>query len=130
MIPPNIRKKLRHIECRILGVNNDFKNMRNEEIFDKIYNEGIWGRDKSMISTSGGGSHIKEIINPYITKVSDFLKKIKPSVIVDLGCGDFNVGSKFVSLTDRYIACDVSNVILRRNKDKFSSLKNVEFKFK
>ena len=36
---------------------------------------------------------------------------------------------KFVSLTDLYIACDVSNVILRRNKDKFSSLKNVEFKF-
>lgn len=77
--------------------------------------------------TSGSGSHLDEIIEPYISLVTKFLLEKNPSVVVDLGCGDFNVGKNFVDLCDLYVACDVSSKILKRNKNKFSNIKNVEF---
>ena len=39
--------------------------MGNDSIFDNIYNEGLWGVDSNGISTSGVGSHSKDVINPY-----------------------------------------------------------------
>ncbi|BBM89279.1 hypothetical protein COTS27_00975 [Spirochaetota bacterium] len=126
IIPPRIQQKLG--QAKMFRIGNNFKNMTNAYVFDKIYNKGTWGKNIDGISTSGIGSHTKEIIHPYITQISNFLLEKKPSIIVDLGCGDFNIGSNFVSFTDKYIACDVSNVILSRNRDKFSSLTNVEFK--
>ena len=49
-------------------------------------------------------------------------------MIVDLGCGDFNIGKNFSGYANEYIACDVSTVILERNKLTFSELPNVTFK--
>lgn len=103
--------------------------MGNDLIFDNVYNEGLWGVNPNGISTSGEGSHAKEVINPYIIKIIDFLLEKRPSIIVDLGCGDFNVGKYFPAYADHYIACDVSKIILKRNKNKFSSLGNVDFRF-
>ena len=103
--------------------------MGNDSIFDNVYNKGLWGVDPNGISTSGVGSHAKDVINPYIIQILDFLLEKRPSTIVDLGCGDFNVGKYFAAYADQYIACDVSKVILERNKNKFSSLDNVDFRF-
>jgi len=103
--------------------------LENSVIFDKVYNEGIWGVDANGVSTSGSGSHTKEITYPYIIKILDFLLEKRPSIIVDLGCGDFNVGKYFTAYANQYIACDVSKVILERNRNKFSSLSNVDFRF-
>jgi len=103
--------------------------LENSVIFDKVYNEGIWGVDANGVSTSGSGSHAKEITYPYIIKILDFLLEKRPSIIVDLGCGDFNIGKYFTAYVNQYIACDVSKVILERNRNKFSSLSNVDFRF-
>ena len=103
--------------------------MENEKIFDEVYNKGHWGVNADGVSISGPGSHAKEIINPYIIKIIDFLLEKRPSIIVDLGCGDFNVGKYFAAYVNQYIACDVSKEILERNKNKFSSLSNVDFRF-
>ena len=96
---------------------------KNADIFNEIYKKGYWAN-----TGSGSGSHNPEIIEPYIIKVREFLTKIKPITIVDLGCGDFNVGKNFVDLTQNYIACDISSVILDRNKTNFSNFNNVNFK--
>ena len=126
------RMKLKYARAKIFGndfgIDNEYKNMTNAEVFDSIYNRGVWGKNVDGNSTSGSGSHTKEITYPYITKISKFLMEKKPSIIVDLGCGDFSIGSNFVSFADKYIANDVSNIILSRNIDKYSYLENVEFK--
>ena len=101
--------------------------IENNLIFNRVYNEGLWGVNPDGISTSGPGSHAKKIINPYIIKILDFLLERRPSRIVDLGCGDFNIGKYFTAYVDQYIACDVSSEILNRNKNKFTQLKNVDF---
>tara|TARA_B100000989_G_scaffold229469_1_gene176348 strand:+ start:504 stop:1247 length:744 start_codon:yes stop_codon:yes gene_type:complete len=126
-IPFQIRKKLRKLEAKLFGVDNDFKNMNNSDIFDKIYKEGRWGKNIDGDSISGSGSHEVNIIQPYISKVSNFLLDVKPTTIVDLGCGDFNIGKNFVKFSKKYIACDVSNEILNRNKKNFFSFNNVSF---
>jgi hypothetical protein len=109
-------------------IDKNFGDMNSADIFDKIYSDKIWGGDFDGNSISGAGSHSEDVVKPYVDKVSNFLLKIQPSVIVDLGCGDFNIGKNFVDYAEEYIACDVSNKILNRNKKNFSSIKNVEFK--
>lgn len=127
-IPPQMRVNIRKAQKKIFGIENDFKGMENSDIFDKIYNEGIWGKNVDGRSTSGEGSHSPEVINPYIAEISNFLSQTKTNTVVDLGCGDFNVGRNFTSLTKNYIACDVSDVILKRNKTKYQSIKHLDFR--
>ena len=129
IIPQSIRLMLRQFQYLLLKVKGDkeFKNLSNSEIFNKIYSDGIWGKNEYGQSVSGSGSHTNENIQPYISEISKFLLDIKPSILVDLGCGDFNVGKNFINLCEKYIACDVSSEILNRNKENFSKLKNVNF---
>lgn len=128
LIPLQMRVNIRKAQAKIFGIENDWKGMENSDVFDKIYDEGIWGKNADGSSTSGEGSHSPEVINPYITEISNFLSQKKTNTVVDLGCGDFNVGRNFVSLTKNYIACDVSDVILKRNKTKYHSIKNLDFR--
>jgi SAM-dependent methyltransferase len=65
-------------------------------------------------------------VKPYINAASELFKKLKISKVIDLGCGDFNIGEKLVSYCDHYVACDISKVILERNKKKFK-LDNLNF---
>ncbi len=98
-----------------------------EEVFDKIYQEGTWGEDEHGNATSGSGSHAIEIVKPYVNEVSGLLKTLEKPVVVDLGCGDFNVGSQLAALSERYIACDVSSQVLQTNRRKYA-IPNVEFR--
>ena len=74
-----------------------FGGLTNKQIFTKIYAEQHWGtpEDPGDRFYSGTGSHEASIIDTYVGAVKFFLSHFteKPSV-VDLGCGDFSVGSK------------------------------------
>ncbi|HUS02464.1 MAG TPA: class I SAM-dependent methyltransferase [Chitinophagaceae bacterium] len=97
-----------------------FRNLRNEEIMLKIYKEKWWGSNKQYDSEfySGSGSHDEDIILPYISAVQDFLKTGRFNV-VDVGCGDFNVGSQLYKFSLNYIACDIVLPLIEHNKNKF-----------
>ena len=126
-IPFRVRFWLRKIQNKIFGTEREYKNMSHTQIFDKIYSNKTWGETYNGQSTSGDGSHLAYIIQPYINMVNSFLSETKPSSIVDLGCGDFNIGKNFVPFTHQYIASDVSSVILERNKVEYSNFNNVNF---
>jgi hypothetical protein len=98
---------------------NSFSGLSCEEVFDKIYKDGYWGRDQSGESISGAGSYANYLIDPYILSVQRVLSSYVKPIVVDLGCGDFNVGKQLVSSASKYIACDVSEFILNKNKLKF-----------
>lgn len=105
-------------------------NMSTQQVFTKIYEDGIWGTstDPEQQYYSGSGSHITDITETYVRHVSSFLKKFaeKPNV-VDLGCGDFAVGSQLRPFCDRYIACDIVPALIEHNRKRFASL-NVDFR--
>lgn len=108
----------------------DYRGKPLDQTFDKIYASGIWGvsEDPSQVFYSGSGSHDEVVVVPYIQAVSRFLEALetKPDV-VDLGCGDFNVGSQLRGYCNGYVACDVVEKLIRFNQEKYSEL-GVDFR--
>lgn len=85
----------------------------------QIYEQHLWG-GKSFDFYSGEGSHNSEIVIPYIEVVTSFLESHENNLIVcDLGCGDFNVGKHLTNHTKTYIAVDIVEALIQRNKTTF-----------
>jgi hypothetical protein len=79
----------------------------------------VWGRDSDGSATSGYGSHEPRIVRPYVRGTQLLKKQLGCSSIADLGCGDFNIGRQLAVFCSEYIACDVSEFILARNRERF-----------
>ena len=93
---------------------------------EQVYELKLWGGQKPDFY-SGSGSHETEIVKPYITAVTSFLRSFKTSITVcDLGCGDFNVGKELVEYTKKYVAIDIVVPLIAFNKEKFKE-PNLEF---
>jgi len=121
-IPKSILLKRRNRRLMVMNGKS------NSEIFSATYNNFLWGRKSNDFKFySGDGSHLPEIVNDYIANVSNFLSSFeaKPSV-VDIGCGDFNIGSQLAHLTSEYIACDVVTSVIEQNRKLFM-IENVKF---
>jgi hypothetical protein len=111
-LPRFILQIIRHRKMR------QYTNLSTEQVFTKIYRSGAWGKsdDVSTPFFSGAGSHRSELVAPYIQAVRDFLISFdRKQVVVDLGCGDFFVGSQIRSFSARYIACDVVPKLIEFN---------------
>jgi O-antigen/teichoic acid export membrane protein len=89
-------------------------------VFEAIYREKLWGNTALSEYDSGPGSTDPAIVTPYIEATGGFLKTLpgKPNV-VDLGCGDFSVGSKLRHYCARYVACDVVPDLIAHNTEGF-----------
>jgi hypothetical protein len=98
------------------------------EVFEAVYRERVWGGSGDADFYSGEGSHDPEIVGPYVAAVSEFLRSLpaKPRA-VDLGCGDFNVGSRLRPLCSEYVACDIVPSLIERNRRVFAD-RDVEFR--
>jgi SAM-dependent methyltransferase len=93
----------------------------------QIYKQHLWGGNHTDFY-SGEGSHHPELVDPYVEVVSTFLSTFEtPPVVCDLGCGDFNVGSRLVEFTQRYIAVDIVEDLIRHNLKRFKN-EHLEFR--
>lgn len=97
-----------------------------KDVMNQIYEMKLWG-GKTLDFYSGSGSHIPKIINPYLDAVITFLKSFpEPLVVCDLGCGDFNIGKHLTKYTKKYIAIDIVEKLINRNKNLYKE-DNLEF---
>jgi len=89
----------------------------NAKVFDDIYTYNKW------IFGSGTGS-VAFFNKPYLSFINSFLKQYPDiKTVVDIGCGDWQIG-KHLALGDRtYIGGDVSNVIIEKSREKYGSEK-------
>lgn len=95
-------------------------------VMNQIYDRHLWGGNEFDFY-SGEGSHNPEIITPYLKALIQFLKTHHNNIVVcDLGCGDFNIGKHLVSYSKKYIAIDIVENLIRRNKDLYKA-NNLEF---
>lgn len=128
LIPNNVFLKLQNY--RIQKKAKDFESLSTQEIFSKIYKSGVWGKssDPNLPFYSGSGSHDKKVTNVYLAQITSILQNLpkKPNV-VDLGCGDFSIGSKVRPFCNNYIACDIVPELIIYNKEKYKNF-NVDFK--
>lgn len=105
-----------------------FRSMPTAEVFESIYTEGLWGTGADGDLSSGRGSRDELLVGPYVTAVRDFLGSLGgPPDVVDLGCGDFNVGSRLRDACGRYVACDIAPSIIERDRQRFAAL-DVDFR--
>jgi hypothetical protein len=127
-IPKIILKKRRNYLSNQIKIK--YKKLTIKEVFNNIYHSAEWGKSKNPEQKffSGEGSSNISIVSKYIDGVNIFLESFssKPDV-VDLGCGDFLVGSKIRSLCGLYIACDIVAPLIEYNKKKYQTL-NVDFR--
>jgi len=95
-------------------------------VMAQVYDMKLWG-GKALDFYSGAGSHNPEIVNPYLNTLTTFLESFStPLVVCDLGCGDFNIGSHLVKSTKKYIAIDIVEKLISRNKKLYKE-DNLEF---
>jgi hypothetical protein len=100
-----------------------------KEIFTKVYESEDWGQSEAHGDKfySGPGSHSRKMVDCYVSAVHGFLLSLdkKPDA-VDLGCGDFAVGSQIRPYCNNYIAADVVEGLINRNKERYAK-DSVEF---
>jgi SAM-dependent methyltransferase len=98
-----------------------------KKAMEQIYDLNLWGSDNSEFY-SGFGSHNPELVTPYIEKVQSFFTSFaEPLSVLDLGCGDFNIGKQLVNYTQSYIAVDIVEDLINYNKENFKA-DNLEFR--
>lgn len=97
-----------------------------KDVMNQIYEMHLWG-GKTLDFYSGIGSHDPKIINPYLDTLITFLKAHNNALtICDLGCGDFNIGKHLTQYTKTYIAIDIVENLIYRNKNLYKA-ENLEF---
>jgi SAM-dependent methyltransferase len=100
-----------------------YQGLSTKEIFEKIYDEGHWGKGQQpgVRYFSGTGSHDPAMVNAYVGAVGAFLQGLpeKPSAL-DIGCGDFNVGSKLRPYCGAYTGADIVSQVIEDNKTRYS----------
>ncbi len=127
---PNIFLRYRE-KNTIKKVRAKFSKMGKYEIFREIYLKKLWSPESVKFDHkfySGIGSYLPELIDNYIFEIKKFLLSLskKPDV-VDLGCGDFVIGSKLRKFCNNYIAADIFDELIDYNKKKYQDL-NVDFR--
>ncbi|MEK7664832.1 MAG: class I SAM-dependent methyltransferase [Patescibacteria group bacterium] len=92
----------------------------NRRIFNNKYIFHGWG--------FGSGTGAIFILNkPFVEFTNQFLESHSDiNTVVDIGCGDWQIGRHLNLGNKKYIGCDVSDYILKKTKAKFASA-NREF---
>ena len=109
-------------KIKIKKIRKKFLKMEKNDIFKEIYLKKLWSPESIKSSYkfySGVGSYFPELTNDYINEIKKFLSSLpkKPDV-VDLGCGDFVIGSKIREYCNNYIAVDIFDELIYFNKKK------------
>ena len=93
----------------------------SNEIFNNIYEQRLWGKEENNNRLfSGEGSFDSDLTEKYIKAIKSLLVNFDNPSVLDLGCGDFEVGKHFIPYVSNYIAADVSSMMIEQNKKRFA----------
>lgn len=101
--------------------------MNNTSIFSNIYLNKLWGSAIDDIYCSGDGSRDTDFTSPYCKSIEKFITSLgyKPDAL-DIGCGNFLVGSQIRKYFNEYKAIDVVPHVIENNKNMYKTL-DVDF---
>ena len=86
-------------------------------VFSEIYKEKIWGATENGFC-SGSGSSIETIRQPYIDMIIRYLQSSNEGMtVVDLGCGDMEIGRRLIHDCDTYVGVDIVPEVIKEHKN-------------
>ena len=94
-------------------------------VFSDIYEKSLWGESKEKFCSGMGSSEVNS--NEYVAWVNQFITDKKIRSVVDLGCGDFQVGRRLELGSASYTGCDVVPQLVAHNNETFGN-ENISFK--
>lgn len=92
----------------------DYEDRSAKEVFTHIYRSKVWGESTTELY-SGPGSD-PSVAADYIDAVRQFIADKGIRSVVDLGCGDFRIGSRIVSPGLRYHGIDIVEDVVEHNQ--------------
>ena len=116
----NSYRKIRR-EANYKKTYSAIKGLSLSQKFDYIYKNKFWGSVDDKKFYSGEGSHDPKFVKPYVEVIKKILGSLPNPVVVDLGCGDFNIGSQLYPLTKKYYGIDIVEDLINFNKKKFKN---------
>src|SRR5262245_14503356 len=81
------------------------------DTFNRIYADGVWGKDGAGEGTSGTGSTL-EITREYRAYVEDFIKQHRVTSVVDAGSGDWSFSSVMDWGDASYLGVDIASDVV------------------
>ena len=112
---------------RAWRIRRSYRQLAVQEVFSRIYHSEAWGSHPDRPFCSGEGSIREDAIGPYCETIRGFLQAHNIRHLVDLGCGDFGVGSRLLSPDLRYTAVDIVPDLVEYNRKRFADSR-LEFK--
>jgi SAM-dependent methyltransferase len=103
----------------------DYQDRSRQEVFTYIYERGVWGRSGEAKFYSGPGSD-DAVTAPYVAAIRRFIETHAIRSVIDLGCGDFRVGSQLVLPHLSYHGIDIVAKVIDHNVRTYGS-PNVRF---
>jgi SAM-dependent methyltransferase len=100
---------------------------RRRRIFREAYSNHLWGSDPHTQFFSGVGSR-GEAVEVYANQMARLLEQHaaelgRPLTVVDLGCGDFQVGYALLTRVPEltYIGCDIVPEVIEYNRKTYAN---------
>ena len=87
------------------------------QTFNRIYAEGVWGRNVAGSGTSGSGSTL-EITREYRAYLQEFIKQHHINSVVDAGCGDWTFSSTIDWADASYLGVDIASDVIEAVRRK------------
>ncbi len=94
------------------------------ETFAEIYEKNVWGGERSEFYSGEGST--ERYSEKYALTITKFIGENNIKRVVDLGCGDFRVASRFVAGDFHYTGCDVVPSLVEHLNRNFANEK-IEF---
>jgi hypothetical protein len=117
------------VSSRVRGwwLRRSYRRLAAAQVFSKIYRTKAWGAHPDRPFCSGDGSIREDVVVPYCDRVRAFIQSHGIRQVVDLGCGDFGVGSQLLAPDLHYTAVDIVPELIEYNRRRFIAA-GVEFK--
>ena len=95
-----------------------------KDVFSEIYSKNLWGGEKGEFYSGVGSRYAPADL--YADVILKFIKEMGIRSVVDLGCGDFEIGRRLAHACDRYIGVDVVPALIDRNSRLYGT-SNISF---
>ncbi len=119
VLPKSVKKELLARKAKWDGYLESRRNRHRatSEVFSEIYKNNIWGGEDHVLFSGPGSRGV--LAEQYADKINEFIKANNVLSVVDVGCGDFHVGSGLKC--EDYTGIDVVPDLISHNQATFGT---------